>query len=76
MRRLFCVGMLLGTGGWDSESELHYEIKKGIVVFQSSCGPDQTSCLKICVWQVLLGCEERDKGRRGIDHPEVILPLS
>ena len=56
MRRLFCVRMLLGTGGWDSESEPHYGIKKGIVVFQSSCGPDQTSCLKICVWQVLLGC--------------------
>ena len=34
-------------------------------MFWSSYGSDQALCLKVCVWQIFLGCEERDGGEGG-----------
>ena len=36
------------------------------MVLWSSWGSDQASSLKICVWQMLSGCEERGRGEGGV----------
>ena len=46
MRHLLRVGMMLGTAGKESGCEPHYTIKKTVMVFWSSYGRDQASCLE------------------------------
>ena len=59
MRRLFLVGMSLGTRGWGSRCKPHYTIKKLVMVFWSRCGSDQAIFLEGRLVAEDLGFERR-----------------
>ena len=67
LRRLFFVGMLLGTRSWDSGCEPHYTIKKGLMVCWGSFGSDQAVCREELLVADVLGLKQRS------DHMGVAL---
>ena len=71
-RRLFLVGMMLTTSGWDSGCEPHYVIKKSLMMYWSSCGSDQAVCLEELLVANVFGLR-REGGGKGRDHREVVL---
>ena len=65
LRRLFLVGMMLGTSGWDNECEPHLTIKKSLIVYWNSCESDQAVRLEELFVAVVFGLKERREGKRG-----------
>ena len=68
LRRLFLVGMVLGTRGYNSGCASHYIIKKVLMVNWSSCGSDQAVRLEELPVAEVFELKERRKrsGHRGM----------